>query len=576
MTRERERPCYLFRQFIFCVERNVWPPLALHFFHAGCLLRTLVQEQRACTRVGRYNSMIQSIGIVGAVPAGVVCAASCVVVLIVVLLRRLTSRQQDGQSSGQTAALPLPPGPRGAKAVLSLLRGITLGNFHLEAQTWAPPCTPISMCTSRLGSFVSINHPDLVREAFAGRHTESITNDRPETFIGKFLFYGYKDIGFTSITPEWFVQRKMFHSALRLYGDGVQRFESTVQEEVRRLMEELEQCLGEDVYIEEHLSFSLLCILSILLTGERPAKDSPVPTAIRQLDRAISTMGTPSVDTLLRFLPWLRLVPGWFRRQCHVTRESRDYLIDTIVSRAQATVSADHPRGIVDALLLAQRAGGLRVTDDHVKGLILDIVVGGYVTSLTSFLSTLIVFLNCPHVVRSIQAEIDDVIGQKTPTLEYRKDLHYTEATLLEVLRFMRVFPLGLPHLCQKATEIGGYHIPKGTLLFANQWHSSRSDVWEKADSFLPERFLDEKGRLLSADHPTRRNLLPFGVGKRACPGEKFARSRLFLLVTTLLQRFDFLPPSDGRVIPLDDVPWVQGAVLLPPPFKCRVQRRVT
>lgn len=75
----------------------------------------------------------------------------------------------------------------------------------------------------------------------------------------------YQDIGFTSITPEWFVQRKMFHSALRLYGDGVQRFESTVQEEVRRLMEELEQCLGEDVYIEEHLSFSLLCILSILV-----------------------------------------------------------------------------------------------------------------------------------------------------------------------------------------------------------------------------------------------------------------------------------------------------------------------
>ncbi|PVD23444.1 hypothetical protein C0Q70_16713 [Pomacea canaliculata] len=490
--------------------------------------------------------MIQSIGIVAAVPAGVVCAASCVVVLIVVLQRRrLTSRQQDGQSSGQTAALPLPPGPRGAKAVLSLLRGITLGNFHLEAQTWAPPCTPISMCTSHLGSFVSINHPDLVREAFAGRHTESITNDRPETFIGKFLFYGPKDIAMASITPEWFVQRKMFHSALRLYGDGVQRFESTVQEEVRRLMEELEQCLGEDVYIEEHLSFSLLCILSILLTGERPTKDSPVPTAMRQLDRAISTMGTPSVDTLLRFLPWLRLVPGWFRRQCHVTRESRDCLIDTIVSRAQATVSADHPRGIVDALLLAQRVGGVRVTDDHVKGLMLDIVVGVFVTVQCK--QHLLVTSHCVQ-----------------------------EATLLEVLRFMRFFPLGLPHECQKATEIGGYHIPKGTLLFANQWQCSRSDVWEKADSFLPERFLDEKGRLLSADHPTRRNLLPFGVGKRTCPGETFARSRLFLFVTTLLQRFDFLPPSDGRVIPLDDVPWVQGAVLLPPPFKCRVQRRVT
>ena len=71
-------------------------------------------------------------------------------------------------------------------------------------------------------------------------------------------------------------------------------------------------------------------------------------------------------------------------------------------------------------------------------------------------------------------------------------------------------------------------------------------------------------------------SLLPFGIGKRTCPGETFARTRLFLLITTLLQRFDFLPPKNGEVVSLDKIPWTPGAVLLPPRYHCSVRRRTT
>ena len=68
-----------------------------------------------------------------------------------------------------------------------------------------------------------------------------------------------------SVSPAWGAQRKMFHSSLRLYGDGVHRFESTVQGELSRLMEELERKDGEDVCLEDYISNTLLNILSILV-----------------------------------------------------------------------------------------------------------------------------------------------------------------------------------------------------------------------------------------------------------------------------------------------------------------------
>nr|KAG5696921.1 hypothetical protein BaRGS_015885 [Batillaria attramentaria] len=308
------------------------------------------------------------------------------------------------------------------------------------------------------------------------------------------------------VTPEWTAQRKMFHSALRLYGDGVQKFESTVQGELRHMIERLEQHTGEDICIEEHISDTLLCVLSILMTGERPGPESTLPVTMRALDKAVSTMGTLGVDLPLQLCPLLRHVPGWFRDQCSLTLRCRDQLIEPILSHAKATVCRDQPRGIVDAMLLAQDGFSASVTDDHVKGVMLDIIVGGYVTSLTSFLSTVVVLLNLPHVARAIQDEIDRNVGQRTPTLDDRRHLHYTEATLLEVLRYMRFFALGLPHVCSQDITIAGYFIPKGSTLVANQWECNMDPTaWDKPEQFLPERFLDKEGKLLPADHPTRK-----------------------------------------------------------------------
>ena len=122
-----------------------------------------------------------------------------------------------------------------------------------------------------------------------------------------------------------------------------------------------------------------------------------------------------------------------------------------------------------------------------------------------------------------------------------------------------------------------GAVIPRGTMLLHNQWFMHRDpSIWDDPWDFNPERFLDPKGQLLPATDPTRKNLQAFGVGARTCPGEVFAKSRVFLFVTTILQNYDLLKPEATPLPSCDprdnNVP---GLIRQAPPFSCRLRRRV-
>lgn len=117
----------------------------------------------------------------------------------------------------------------------------------------------------------------------------------------------------------------------------------------------------------------------------------------------------------------------------------------------------------------------------------------------------------------------------------------YTEACLREIMRFETLVPSGVPHKALVDAEISGYSIPKGTIIVA-ALNAAMHDasVWESPNEFRPERFLDATGRLnLSKDIS-----LPFGAGKRLCPGETFARNMVFLFTTAFLQAFTVRMPD--------------------------------
>lgn len=98
----------------------------------------------------------------------------------------------------------------------------------------------------------------------------------------------------------------------------------------------------------------------------------------------------------------------------------------------------------------------------------------------------------------------------------------YTEATLREIMRFETLVPMSVPHRAMKDTTLGGFYVPKDTIVIAGLYalHNDRK-IWGDPENFRPERFLSDDGKLnLKKDLS-----LPFGAGRRLCAGETFARN---------------------------------------------------
>ncbi|KAK7480495.1 hypothetical protein BaRGS_00028229, partial [Batillaria attramentaria] len=220
--------------------------------------------------------------------------------------------------------------------------------------------------------------------------------------------------------------------------------------------------------------------------------------------------------------------------------------MDEIFTKTKQSHTPGQPRGIVDAFLDAQlKEENQWLTDDHIRGMFVNIIAAGYLTSLQTLKALFLCLVHNPEVTLKLQKEIDVVIGNRPIGVEDRRLLPYTEAVVLETLRYSSITPVAFVHQTRTDVALDGFSIPKGSMVFPNLWTIHHDpQVWSQPLCFRPERFLDDvTGTLLPAIHPVRQSFLPFSVGKRMCPGETFGRTRVFLYVTTLLQNFDILPP---------------------------------
>ncbi|KAK7116568.1 farnesoate epoxidase-like [Littorina saxatilis] len=469
-----------------------------------------------------------------------------------------------------TSSKKLAPGPRGLDALRGMVSALREGSLNRQAEQWSRQYGPLVLCRSAVGDLCVLNSPRLVREMFASRETEHLTNNRPRCFVGWFALYDFRDVIVSSpqYRPEWPKMRKMFHQAIKFYGDGVERMESKVMEELRRLTTELEADCGQDVDMDHVISTSAMRIVLTLVTGECP--DPEVAARAKLLNDLTNEMFSPITDTLLTAFPWLRHLPLLpYRKLCRDVITTRDCLMHDLFTEPKATHVRGQPRGIVDVLLDEQeKEENQWMTDDHIRGLVLNIIAAAVSTSTQTLKALFLYLTHNPEVARKLQDEIDSKIGKRTPRLQDMSDLPYAEAVTWETLRLASPASMGLPHLTTDDVTVDGYIVPKGATVFANilGFHHD-PEIFSDPEAFHPERFLDDEGQMLPANDPLRQSMIAFGVGKRSCVGESFARSRVFLYVTTLLQQFDVLPPTQHELLPVTRSSWKNGIVLELKPY---------
>ncbi|XP_026637253.1 cytochrome P450 2C55-like isoform X2 [Microtus ochrogaster] len=192
-----------------------------------------------------------------------------------------------------------------------------------------------------------------------------------------------------------------------------------------------------------------------------------------------------------------------------------------------------------------------------------DLFAAGTETTSTTLRYSLLLLLKHPDVTAKVQKEIDHVIGRhRTPCMEDRSHMPYTDAVLHEVQRFVDLLPNNLPHAVTCDIKFRNYFIPKGTTVIASLSSVLHDDKeFPNPERFDPGHFLDENGKFKKSDY-----FVPFSTGKRNCVGEGLARMELFLFLTTILQSFNLRSPIDPN--DLDVTPVNNGFVSLPPEFQ--------
>ncbi|TSN30208.1 Cytochrome P450 2J6 [Bagarius yarrelli] len=198
---------------------------------------------------------------------------------------------------------------------------------------------------------------------------------------------------------------------------------------------------------------------------------------------------------------------------------------------------------------------------ENLEWCMVDLFEGGTETTTNTLRWALLYMIKYPLIQEKVQEEIESVIGHtRFPAMADKANMPYTNAVLHEVQRKGDIVPLNMARVATKDTTLGGYYVPKGTIMIANLSSVLHDkNEWTKPDTFNPEHFLDSEGNFRRKDA-----FIPFSAGKRMCPGEYLARMELFLFFTCLLQKFKFSPPPGEEL----SVESQLGFTKLPMPYK--------
>ncbi|CAN6703156.1 unnamed protein product [Malus baccata var. baccata] len=154
--------------------------------------------------------------------------------------------------------------------------------------------------------------------------------------------------------------------------------------------------------------------------------------------------------------------------------------------------------------------------------------------------------LRNPEKLSQAQAELKQIIGKGKPVKEsHIAGLPYLQAIIKETFRLHPATPFLLPRKAEIDVEICGYIVPKGAQVLVNAWAIGRDpNIWDDPNSFMPERFLDSEIDVLGGNF----ELIPFGGGRRICPGLPLAMRMLNLMLGSLINSFDDWKLENGVV----------------------------
>uniref|UniRef100_H2YUX3 Cytochrome P450 n=1 Tax=Ciona savignyi TaxID=51511 RepID=H2YUX3_CIOSA len=457
-----------------------------------------------------------------------------------------------------------PPGPRG----LPILGIVPYLGKHPEKvlSKLADKYNP-SVMSFRMGrmDWIILNDIEAINQALVKQGEDF--SGRPKSPLFDMLTNG---CGLVFVDGErWKEQRKFGIMALRSLGMGKRILDEIINKEFEVLANHFESS-GSSIDAMTSLRKAVTNITCEVLMGKRFEYNDPVMEIITEHRFVLLSIMDLLHNILVLFF---KLLPDYHLEVLLNTINSLA-VIQEIIESHKRNFDQNNKKDFVDYFIdeMLYKEGNYFTStnfimqDEQLCHYTRDLLVAGINTTTALGWGIVCLLLYRGHQTK-IAKEIQQVIGDETPTLHHQDRMPHLRSFIQEVHRCRSIATLNLPHRTTRDVRLNGYDIPKNTPVLTNIWRVHNDPrVWKDPHKFNPGRHLDSNGKFVHSAH-----IIPFACGYRRCLGERIARAEMFIFFAKIIGRFE-LNKDDGEPLTLDNDP--AGAVNSPKPFRFTVRRR--
>ncbi|CAN1245182.1 Cytochrome P450 736A117, partial [Linum grandiflorum] len=423
-----------------------------------------------------------------------------------------------------------------------------IGNLHQLHATDQPHRTLRSMAQKHgplmllhLGSFPTlvVSSVDAAQEILMAH--DLVFSNRPYSGIMNRLLYNSRDLALAPYGEYWRQLRSV--CVLHLLNQRrVGSFRSIREQEARLLVAKIEDRIGNRFDLSEMLAeitYDVVCRVALgSKYGEEKGNDDDGIIKGKEFKKLMATV---NLSDFFSWLSWINRFNGLNRRVDQIFSRLDEFLDQVVEDHHKSEDDDDgDDKDLVDVLLQIQReSSDSSIDQDTIKAIVLDMFAAGMDTTSTALEWTMTEILKNPRVMNKLQYEIRTITGneRRNVTEDDIKQMRYLKAVLKESLRLHLPFPLLTPRESSRDVRVLGYDVPAKTRVIINAWAIARDPmIWEEPEEFRPERFLESSIDFRGRDF----ELIPFGAGRRGCPGVSFATAAIEITVASLLHKFDW------------------------------------
>ncbi|XP_027341145.1 cytochrome P450 71D9-like [Abrus precatorius] len=434
----------------------------------------------------------------------------------------------------------LPPGPR-KLPVIGNMHNCVGSLPHHRLRDLSTKYGPLMHLKLGEVSTIVVSSPNYAREVL--KTHDIIFASRPHVLASKIMGYDSLDIAFAPYGNYWRQLRKICALEL-LSSKRVQSFQPIRGEVLSDFIKRIASKEGSPVNLSKEVISTMFTITSRTALGNQKRHEQKLISLVKE---AVEVAGGFELGDLYPSAKWLHHFSG-LKLKLEKLHQQADQIMQTIINEHKESKSSGKEVGevLLDVLLKEEFC----LSDDSIKAVMWDIFGGGSDTSSATIIWAMAEMIKNPRTMEKVQAEVREVFHKEgKPNESGIEKLKYLKCVVKETLRLHPPSPLLLPRESAQDCAINGYDIPMKSKVIINAWAIGRDpNHWTEPERFYPERFIES-----SIDYKSNSfEYIPFGGGRRICPGLTFGLINVEFALALLMYHFDWKLPNGMKNEDLD------------------------